>query len=186
MAPVKNRRGVKPLPQLNHELGVPKDYGRVRHLRLYREADVAKLVLVGLAADDGQPVRLVPRAAAAWYRMRDAAVKDGITLLPLSGFRSVERQTENIQRKLKAGQTIEEILLFVAAPGYSEHHTGRAIDIGSPEDVGLDEKFGNTAAFRWLKKKAGKFGFVMTYPKGNRYGFGYEPWHWCWQARAKK
>lgn len=163
-------------------LGIPADYGRSRHLRLYREATVSRLVLVGRAADDGQRVRLMPRAAAAWYRMRDAAAADGITLLPLSGFRSVRRQTRNIRRKLAAGEPIDAILRFVAAPGYSEHHTGRAIDIGSPEDVGLDEKFGNTAAFRWLRRRAGEFGFVMTFPRGNRYGFGYEPWHWCWHA----
>lgn len=163
-------------------LGIPAGYAKSRHLRLYREATVSRLVLVGRAADDGQRVRLMPRAAAAWYRMRDAAAKDGITLLPLSGFRSVRRQTRNIRRKLAAGEDIDAILRFVAAPGFSEHHTGRAIDIGSPEDVGLDEKFGHTAAFRWLRRHAGKFGFVMTYPRGNRYGFGYEPWHWCWHA----
>lgn len=167
---------------ISRALGIPADYGRSRHLRIQREADVSRLVLVGHAADDGQPVRLTPRAAAAWHRMRDAAVKDGITLLPLSGFRSVDRQTKNIERKLAAGQSIDAILEFVAAPGYSEHHTARAIDIGSPEDVGLDEKFGNTAAFRWLKRRAGKFGFHLTYPRGNPYGFGYEPWHWCWRA----
>lgn len=171
------------LQKLWSEFGIPADYARQRHLRLYREADVKKLILVGHAADDGQPVRLTPRAAAAWHRMRDAAVRDGITLLPLSGFRSVERQAGNIRRKLDAGQSIEAILEFVAAPGYSEHHTGRAIDIGSPDDVALDEKFGNTKAFRWLKRRAGEFGFIMTFPRGNRYGFGYEPWHWCWHAR---
>jgi D-alanyl-D-alanine carboxypeptidase len=179
---MKKSRGTQTLAQQNQALGVPAGYGRSRNLRVQREADITRLVLVGHAADDGQPVRLTPRAAKAWYRMRDAAAEDGITLLPLSGFRSVERQTQNIQRKLKAGQTIEDILLFVAAPGYSEHHTGRALDIGSPEDVGLDEKFGNTAAFRWLKRRAGEFRFHLTFPKGNKYGFGYEPWHWCWRA----
>jgi D-alanyl-D-alanine carboxypeptidase len=168
--------------QLARQLGIPANYGPSRHLRRYREAEVSRLVLVGRAADDGQRVRLAPRAAAAWYRMRDAAARDGITLLPLSGFRSVRRQTQNIRRKLAAGQTIADILRYVAAPGYSEHHTGRAIDIGSPDDVSVEEKFGNTAAFRWLRRHAGRFGFHMTYPRRNRHGFGYEPWHWCWHA----
>ena len=164
------------------ELGLPADYAASRHLRLYREANPRTLVLVGRAADDGQRVRLTPRAAAAWRRMRDAAARDGITLLPLSGFRSVRRQTQNIRRKLAAGESLAAILRFVAAPGYSEHHTGRALDIGSPDSLTLDGRFGRTAAFRWLRRHAGEFGFQMTFPRGNRYGFGYEPWHWCWHA----
>ena len=170
------------LTALHRRLGILADYGATRNLRRYHEANPHPLVLIGRAADDGQRVRLAPRAAAAWYRMRDAAARDGITLLPLSGFRSVRRQTQNIRRKLAAGQRIADILRFVAAPGYSEHHTGRALDIGSPEDVSVEEKFGNTAAFRWLRRRAGEFGFTMTFPRGNRHGFGYEPWHWCWRA----
>ena len=163
------------------ELGIPADYGATRHLRRYREANPRNLVLVGRAADDGQPVRLTPRAAAAWQRMRDAATREGITLLPLSGFRSVRRQTQNIRRKLAAGDSIASILRFVAAPGYSEHHTGRALDIGSPDSLAIDVRFGRTAAFRWLRRHAVEFGFCMSFPRGNRHGIGYEPWHWCWR-----
>lgn len=172
------------LGALHRRLGIPAGYARARHLRRYREATVSRLVLVGRAADDGQPVRLTPRAAAAWYRMRTAAAADGLTLLPLSGFRSLRRQTQNIRRKLAAGESLPAILRFVAAPGYSEHHTGRALDIGSPDSHTLDGHFGRTAAFRWLRHHAVKFGFYLTFPRGNRYGFGYEPWHWCWHPRA--
>ena len=168
---------------LHRALGIPVGYGAARGLRRQREANQRALVLIGRAADDGQPVRLTPRAAAAWYRMRDAAARDGITLLPLSGFRSVRRQTQNIRRKLAAGESIASILRFVAAPGYSEHHTGRALDIGSPDAMGIDAKFGHTAACRWLRRHAGEFGFHMSFPRGNRHGIGYEPWHWCWCAR---
>ncbi len=172
------------LKKRHASLGIPTDYGRTRRLRLFREAAIARLVLIGRAADDGQPVRLTPRAAAAWRRMRDAAARVGITLLPLSGFRSVRRQTQNIRRKLAAGQTIADILRLVAAPGYSEHHTGRALDIGSPDDVSVEEKFGRTRAFRWLRRHAGGFGFQMSFPRRNPHGIAYEPWHWCWHARA--
>src|SRR6185503_1732614 len=112
------------------------DYATSRKLHPYREA--TRLVLVGRAADDGRPVRLTPLAAAAWQRMRDVAASQGVTLLPLSGFRSIARQTRLIRQKLAAGQTLESILGLVAAPGYSEHHTGRALDIGSPEHIELD------------------------------------------------
>ena len=169
---------------LHHAVGIPTDYGASRHLRLYREAKLSRLVLIGRAADDGQPVRLTPRAATAWHRMRDAAARDSITLLPLSGFRSVRRQAQNIRRKLAAGESIASILRFVAAPGYSEHHTGRALDIGSPDSLEIDARFGRTAAFRWLRRHAGQYGFQMTFPRGNRHGIGYEPWHWCWTRKC--
>lgn len=140
------------------------------------------LVSAGPAADDGKPVRLTPRAAAAWHRMRAAAAADGVSLLPLSGYRSVARQTRIIRRKLAAGEDIAGILRLVAAPGCSEHHTGRAIDIGSPDNQKLDEDFARTAEFRWLKRHAARFGFHLSYPRNNPHGIGYEPWHWCWRG----
>jgi D-alanyl-D-alanine carboxypeptidase len=114
--------------------------------------------------------------------MQSAAAADDITLYPLSGFRSIARQTRIIRTNLAAGREPSDLFRFVAAPGFSEHHTGRAIDIGSPEDVSVEEKFAHTAAFRWLRRHAGKFGFVMSYPRRNPHGIGYEPWHWCWHA----
>ena len=169
---------MKPLPQLRRSLGISADYAK-RGLPAHREA--RRLVSVGRAPDDNQPVRLTPRAAAAWKKMRTAATRDGVTLLPLSGFRSTARQTAIIRRKLAAGQDIVAILRYVAAPGYSEHHSGRAIDIGDPADTSVEESFARTPAYRWLRRRAREFGFVMTYPRGNRHGIGYEPWHWCWR-----
>lgn len=70
---------------------------------------------------------------------------------------------------------------FNAAPGFSEHHTGRAIDIACPDAEPLQELFENTKAFKWLDANAGQFGFVMTYPRGHQHAISYEPWHWCFQ-----
>jgi len=168
------------LRALHRALGIPATYRKERHLPWQSEA--RRLVTVALAADDGQPVRLAPRAAAAWERMCAAATRDGITLLPLSGFRSVARQVEIVRAKLAAGETLAEILQLVAAPGCSEHHTGRAIDVGSSVAAKLDTSFARTAAFRWLKAHAARFGFRLSYPPKNVHGIAYEPWHWCWRA----
>jgi D-alanyl-D-alanine carboxypeptidase len=162
------------------KLALPRDYGARRGLRRQREART--LFSVGPAPDDGKLVRLAPRAAQAWRAMRVAAARDAITLLPLSGFRSVARQAELVRAKLAAGESLEKILERVAAPGFSEHHTGRALDIGSPDHCELDEHFERTAAFRWLRRHAGEFGFQLSFPRGNRHGIIYEPWHWCWHA----
>jgi D-alanyl-D-alanine carboxypeptidase len=170
--------------QLWQELGIPADYAQRRRLPLQREA--ARLVSIGPAADDGQPLRLTPRAAAAWRRMRAAAAQDGVTLLPLSAFRSLARQAAIIRRKRAAGETLAEILRLVAAPGCSEHHTGRALDLASPLDLQLDADLARTPEFRWLRCHAGRFGFTLSYPRGNPHGIAYEPWHWCYTPRRTK
>ncbi len=164
-------------------LGLPPDYDARRHLPFQREAQ--RLVSIGRAADDGKILKLTPRAAAAWKRLHTAAANDRVTLLPLSAFRSVARQTAVIRRKLAAGETIPSILRLVAAPGCSEHHTGRALDLGSPTEMGLSAAFARTREFRWLKRHAAKFGFHLSYPRGNRQGIAYEPWHWCWRSSGK-
>jgi len=157
------------------DLGIPGDYGAKR--RLPPQVEATELVSA-VAGSDGREIRLAPETARAWKRMRDAASGEGIILLAISGFRSVERQTEIIQGKLNAGETIEAILQVMAAPGHSEHHTGRAIDVGVPDEPPLTEAFALTPAFRWLGGRAHGFGFKLSYPKGNFQGLVYEPWHW--------
>jgi len=76
---------------------------------------------------------------------------------------------------------MEEILRVNAAPGYSEHHTGRAIDITSLGCKPLTEEFEQTSEFAWLVHRAKDFGFSMTYPRNNKFGVIYEPWHWTFQ-----
>lgn len=163
-------------------LGIPVDYPRVRGLPLQREA--SELVTVG-RSPERKLVKLTPGAAAAWKRMQLAASADGVALIPLSGFRSVARQTQIVRRHLRNGRPLDDLLRYVAAPGCSEHHTGRAIDIGSPEEaVHFEASFERTQAFRWLKRRAADFGFTLSYPKKNPHQIGYEPWHWCFRPRV--
>ncbi len=112
--------------------------------------------------------------------MNAAAAADGIVLLPLSGFRSIARQAEIIRAKLAARQPLAQILRVNTAPGYSEHHTGRALDLGTPGDPPFEESFAQTPAFAWLMHHAAAFGFTLSYPRGNPHAIAFEPWHWCW------
>ncbi|HVZ63649.1 MAG TPA: M15 family metallopeptidase [Lacunisphaera sp.] len=164
--------------RLWRSLQIPDHFADRAARRLQRPA--RRLVVIGRASDDGQILRLAPGAARAWQRMQEAAARDGVTLLPLSAHRSVARQAGIIRRKLAAGESIERILRVVAVPGCSEHHTGRALDLGSPHALRLDAKFGRTREFRWLRRHAGRYGFVLSYPRNNPQGIVYEPWHWCW------
>ena len=157
------------------DLGIPADYGTQPYLPRYEEA--AELVEID---DDmfGRPLRLAPGTARDWQTMKQAALDDGIELLIVSGFRSIAYQVELIRNKLSNGLTIDSILRDNAAPGYSQHHTGKALDLATPGYPPLTEKFEDSEAFAWLEANAANFAFSMPYGRDNIYGIVYEPWHW--------
>ena len=171
------RVAMKPsvLATLLAELGVPAGYGTMPPLPLYAES--RDLIDVGPNIV-GRMQTLEPVAAAQWTAMQSAAADDGVALLLVSGFRSFEYQAELIRRKLNSGLLIGDILQVNAAPGYSQHHTGRALDIATPGSKPLLEEFEHTAAFAWLQVNAGRFAFGLSYPRDNPAGIAYEPWHW--------
>lgn len=159
------------------ELGIGPHWIEQRNLVLHPEPPSLVLAHTGLA---GREFLLTPQAAAAWLAMQNQARADQITLALVSAFRSVARQREIILEKLGQGLSIDAVLQSVAPPGFSEHHTGRAIDIGTSEDSALDEVFETTPAYQWLTQCAADFGFRMSYPRDNPSGFVFEPWHWCY------
>lgn len=164
------------------ELGIAAPLLRARRLRFHGEA--RRLQPVGLGTD-GRDKMLTPAAATAWLSMREAAAAAGIDLLLISGFRSVDFQAALIRAKLQRGLSLDEVLRVNAPPGYSEHHTGRAVDIGATGCAALDEEFERTPAYGWLLGQAAQFGFALSYPRGNGEGFLYEPWHWCWHPSRR-
>jgi D-alanyl-D-alanine carboxypeptidase len=161
-------------------LGVPRNHARARHLRLQREP--ARLVSIGTDVY-GRTQWLQPRAAGALANLRQAARRDGVVLEIVSAFRSVEYQLGILQRKLARGQSMDAILRVSAAPGYSEHHTGRCVDFTTPAFAPLEEVFDQSSAFAWLMQRAAAFGFALSYPRNNPHAMAYEPWHWCWHAQ---
>jgi len=137
--------------------------------------------LIGVGTDiRGRRQRMAPEAAAALSRMREAAARDGITLLVVSAFRSIEYQRAIVRRKLARGQSIGQILRVNAAPGYSQHHSGRAVDLATPGYGVLETGFEDSPAFAWLQRHAARFGFRLSYPRNNVHHIDYEPWHWYW------
>lgn len=162
------------------EFGVSKDALWARGLRPFKEATSLEIVEVG---EDGREHRLVPGAANAWREIKLEAARDSVPLVIVSAYRSLERQAEIIRSKLRAGQPIEQILTVSAFPGFSEHHTGRALDLSMPGFPALEVEFEKCPAFQWLSDRAVQFGFLMSYPPGNSFGYQYEPWHWCFRER---
>lgn len=159
------------------ELGIPTS---VIDRRALSACEQAGRLVVAETGRDGRAHRLTPEASAAWARMKGEAQRAGVVLYIVSAYRSVERQARIIRRKLNRGQRIEDILLVSAPPGYSEHHTGRAVDIGTRDSTPLEIGFDRTPAFAWLRGHAPAFGFRLSYPPGNPAGYRYEPWHWLY------
>ncbi len=151
--------------------------------RMPRQPEATELVSIGPDVF-GREQRRIPEAARAWSEMRDSAAAAGAQLLLLSGFRSVARQRAIVERKLAAGVPWIEILRVNAYPGHSEHHSGRAIDIGAPDCEHLSEDFETTREFGWLEAHARRYGFTASYPRAGDTGIGYEPWHWLWRPRS--
>lgn len=156
-------------------LAIPPNLISDRTLVLQPEAQDLVLVEVD---DEGRRQMLIPAAAKAWGSMRSAAEREGIVIKVASAFRSVDRQVEIVRQKIQSGSPLKEILAVVAPPGYSEHHTGCAIDITTDGAAPLEIEFEHTGAFRWLTANAAAHGFELSFPRNNRHGYQYEPWHW--------
>ena len=163
-------------------LGISVDAIAARSLVRYPEATGLIVAEIG---ENGREHRLVPAAARAWGSLREAARAEGVVITIVSAFRSVERQAEIVRAKLARGQSIEEILSVSAPPGYSEHHTGRAVDVTTVGVPPLELEFEGSDAFAWLSRHAARFGFILSYPRKNRQGYMYEPWHWCFNQSAE-
>ena len=120
-------------------------------------------------------------AAIAFLKMQEDAKKDSIEFIIVSAFRSFDYQKGIIIRKLNMGRKLKDILKENTLPGYSEHHTGRAVDFIEKGWYSLSTSFDKTKEFQWLMENANKYGFYLSYPEGNKNGIMYEPWHWMYR-----
>jgi D-alanyl-D-alanine carboxypeptidase len=179
MPPPEPAAYVAHLNEVNHGLGVPPGYVANHHLEVQPEAK--KLVPVQRDVY-GRKVEMAAPAAAALKRMFAGAAHDGIKLETVSGYRSLAYQTHLIRKKLRRGMSIQKALTINAVPGYSEHQTGCAIDLTTPGVPAANSAFGKSKAFTWLEQHAAQYGFHLSFPRGNKYGYEYEPWHWRYIA----
>ncbi|WP_119344774.1 M15 family metallopeptidase [Facilibium subflavum] len=148
---------------------------------LFEECPKALLIDAGVDVFNRE-IKMHHKAYQQWLLMKSSAQQQGIDLQIVSAFRSYAYQAEIIKRKLKSGQALTDIIKVSALPGFSEHHTGCALDLTtSGESEVLTENFEKTQAFTWLMENAHQFSFILSYPKNNDKGFIYEPWHWCYQ-----
>lgn len=123
------------------------------------------------------------RVAPYYKEMYLAAKQDGITLTPISGYRSFERQKNNFERQISEyeqlgnsrAQATRLAAESIQIPGASEHNAGLAMDICS-----LLSNFDKTPEYAWLQEHAAEYGFIQRYTaeKKSITGVIPEPWHW--------
>ena len=129
--------------------------------------------------------RLDSRIIEPYKDMVEAARKDGVTIYPISCYRSYARQQELYKNRVERAkreypsftqqQAEDYAATHVARPGTSEHQTGLAIDFNS-----VETDFGSTKAGKWLKENAEDYGFILRYEedKQDKTGVTWEPWHY--------
>jgi D-alanyl-D-alanine carboxypeptidase len=127
-------------------------------------------------------------AAAALQDLQASAAADGVDIRVLSAFRPIALQKQIFfEVKSERNQSAIERARVSAPPGFSEHSTGYAMDLGDGRrpDSNLSASFEDTQAFAWLRANANRFHFELSFPKGNRQGVSYEPWHWRFEGTAE-
>ena len=145
--------------------------------------DDYEVTLAPCITSDPDSLKLDHRVAPFYNKMYLAALEDGITLVPISGYRSVERQKNNFERKINTYidqgyskiEATQMAATIILPPGTSEHNAGLAMDICS-----LEQDFEETAEYRWLCENAADYGFILRYPENKQdiTKIIYEPWHW--------
>ena len=117
-------------------------------------------------------------AGTALVTMFAAAKRDGVTLVSLSAYRSYATQQSIFNRNI-ASLGRAKTLQLTAKPGYSEHQTGLADDLGDGGSCDLQVCFESHRAAKWLSANSWRYGFIQRYPLGYTKitGIQVEPWH---------
>lgn len=143
-------------------------------------AEVPRHSLVNMGNYYNRTEFLHQEAGDAFNRMKADAKLQGVQLVLISGFRSISDQTKLFQKQIQKRGSKEAASKLSAPPGYSEHHTGYALDIGDGKQPSLDLKFQfeSSQAYSWLINNAYRYGFELSFPKNNIQRVSFEPWHW--------
>ena len=118
--------------------------------------------------------------------MAEAARDNGTPIKVLSPFRGYKQQVALFYDY--AGRNLsnfESAITYSARPGHSEHQTGLTIDFGSLGDTGLSSTWESTPAGGWMARNAWEYGWLMSYPDGEKDAvcYRYEPWHYRYVGR---
>ena len=126
------------------------------------------------------PHILISRDAANNLQLILAKISAGDSIIPISGYRSVQEQTRIYTESLTDNGE-EFTRKFVALPDHSEHQTGLAIDLGlnKPDIDFICPEFPYEGICDAFRKTAPCYGFIQRYAYGREEitGISHEPWH---------
>ncbi|MDR2525645.1 MAG: M15 family metallopeptidase [Oscillospiraceae bacterium] len=133
-------------------------------------------------------IQLDARVAPEFRKMYNAAQKDGVELIPFSGYRRISTQKKNFDDKIaeyvgegmSLAEAVSKAAESILPPGCSEHEAGLAIDLTRKGVWATRMDFATTKEFAWLQAHAAEYGFILRYPEGKEgiTKVKYEPWHW--------
>ena len=141
----------------------------------------------------GKEFQIEPETYQHFEQLRQDLKKKGIQIELDSVYRSVARQKE-IVAEFTQKYGADYVKQYVAVPGYSEHHTGLAVDICLVVDGKViddnDEMIAQKEIFAQIHPLLAEYGFILRYPQGKERitGYSYEPWHFRYVGKetAKK
>ncbi len=173
-----------PLPQPEPVTTTPKVETYLGHFP-FSETAPNRLVNMGKYYDRVEYLDI--EAAEVFKKMKADAQKQNIELVLISGFRDVDVQKQLFTRQTKRQGSKKAAAKLSAPPGYSEHHTGYAVDIGDGKKPKMDLKFEfeSTPAYKWLAQNAQDYGFELSFIPNNSQGVSFEPWHWRYIGTTK-
>ena len=118
----------------------------------------------------------------AFISLASDALKEGYNIRAISTYRTYDYQN-NLYNKYAKKDGVDKADTYSARPGFSEHHTGLAIDV---DNIKTNfNNFQDTDEFKWMQENAYKYGFILRYPsdKVDITGYMYEPWHYRYVGR---
>jgi len=130
----------------------------------------------------GKEIFVEEEALGKYYELRNALAEEDVYILLDSTYRSVAYQ-EDLAERFRQEKGDEYVKLYVAVPGFSEHHTGLAIDVclrvGNLIIDDNDEMIAEKEIFAKVHEKLADYGFILRYMEGKEdiTGYAYEPWH---------
>lgn len=158
----------------------------VDKLRPLRPPSYVPPDLVTVDVPHTNPPILRRAAASAVERLFAAGTAAGVHLASNSTYRPFDDQ-QRIYASDRQRLGVAGADRLTARPGYSEHQTGLAIDIGTASGhCDIDPCFATTPEGRWLAANAWRYGFVLRYPNGQEQvtGIEFEPWHYRYVGSA--
>lgn len=148
------------------------------------EGFIDTVALVEVENPEGARFYVEEKTYQAFLRLQaDIREHDGLEIALLNSYRTLEKQQAAFDHYFyKFGLAYAE--KYAARPGYSEHHTGLAIDVSFLRDGklthGAQELLELDDLFSIVHKKLARYGFLLRYPRGKEEitKINYEPWHY--------